>query len=206
MSLPHKTVPDPFVTFVMTSTTASLKSTGLLRNHRASHTSCVTSRRQNVSPSLPSLKHEMESSNASTYSADNGSCSLTLSSLQKNRSYSSRLEECNCTTANACRLLSPSMETQSHPRRFKQTNQWLFRVGEHADERSHGKGQSAARRWSMKDFDLLHEIGEGCFGSIRLALDVDREEYVALKQVTRKVIVEKGNAKYLRGEVEIQTR
>lgn len=98
------------------------------------------------------------------------------------------------------------MPSQAPPRRFKQTSKWNFRVGEYADERSYGRPQNAVRRWTIDDFDVVCELGEGCFGLVSLAIDSNRKSPVALKEVTKYDVFDKGSVTSLRGEVEIQTR
>lgn len=96
------------------------------------------------------------------------------------------------------------------PRHLKQNSQWRFRVGQYADERSHGNTtvdkKSTVLAWSIDDFNVIEEIGSGCFGTVSMAFDKRREGLVALKQVAMSVVLEKGSVSCLRNEVEIQTR
>jgi len=104
---------------------------------------------------------------------------------------------------------SDSMETQaarSPRRRFKQATKWYFRVGKHADERSYGTAEKTVRRWSEDDFDFIKDIGEGQFGLVFLATDMDNEALVAIKEIIMEDVLDKGSVECLRNEVEIQTR
>lgn len=89
-------------------------------------------------------------------------------------------------------------------RYFKSDRQWLFDVGNHADERSHGTAETASIRWRPRDFEILDRLGYGKFGGVSLALD--NGTYVALKLITKNHPQERIAAKYVKREVEIQTR
>lgn len=90
------------------------------------------------------------------------------------------------------------------PRLFKANRHWLFRIGKHADERSHGTGETASIRWRSRDFEILDKLGSGKFGGIFLALD--NGTYVALKRITKSHVRDVGALKHIRREVEIQTQ
>lgn len=204
--------------------TVSLKRKGLL--------SCQGSRRRTlpkravpprqVSPLPPQAHHDEETKDKSSLHSsstttndkslqdDSRSLSSNDSVNTKHSKHDAHIKErqhARCTSA--CRSVS-SMETQASAprrrRRFKQTSKWNFRVGQHADERSHGHNNTAAARWSMADFDVVDEIGRGGFSTVSLAFDSKGDKYVALKQVTMQDIKNKGSVKDLRNEVEIQTR
>ena len=173
----------------------------------------ATPRRQ-VSPSLPELEAETSrsfsnasfsssfqgSSNESTASASSGSFSLSSCSSQE--SFSSDEDDDSCVSQD---------ETITTPRRLQHINKWYFGVGKHADKRSHGHASSSsshARRWSQQtDFDILeHDIASGAFGYVHMARDTATNKIVALKQIFKQTILNKGSIKNVRAEVEIQTR
>lgn len=214
-------------TTIMTSITASLKcKKGLHSSQR--RTKDISSARR-VSP-LPPALHESSSDAASCAStttasekslqSSNGSRILSSSSsCQESASSSSDGSTTHEEGSTKEKQQSPhrpcasSMETQASPppyRRFKQSTKWFFHVGEHADERSHGiKGSRTTRRWNEDDFDedVQQFLGQGSFSSVRLAIDRDRKDHVALKQVSKEDTSRMiGGIKSLRNEVEIQTR
>jgi hypothetical protein len=98
----------------------------------------------------------------------------------------------------------PPLHLLSSRRRFKSDRQWLFDVGGHADERSHGTAETASIRWRSRDFEILDRLGYGKFGGVSLALD--RGTYVALKIITKNHAPKRSAAKYVKREVEIQTQ
>lgn len=105
-----------------------------------------------------------------------------------------------------------SMTTLASPprrrRRFLQhSSQWNFSVGPFAHDYSFGSStlQPQSRRWSINDFDVIEEIGGGCFSCVKLAI-FNNTSKVALKQVSMEIIHKKGDVECLRQEVEIQTR
>ena len=90
------------------------------------------------------------------------------------------------------------------PHLFKPNRHWLFCVGKHADERSHGIGETASIRWRSRDFEILDKLGYGKFGGISLALY--KGTFVALKRITKQHVRDAGALKHVRREVEIQTK
>jgi serine/threonine protein kinase len=68
----------------------------------------------------------------------------------------------------------------------------------------HGTAETASIRWRRRDFKILDRLGNGKFGGVSLALD--NGTYVALKLITKNHPQERIAAKYVKREVEIQTR
>lgn len=104
------------------------------------------------------------------------------------------------------------MQTQPS-RRYKQSTRWYFRVGQYANDRSHGGGgsrrnSSSKTRWSMDDFHIIENVGKGAFGLVSKAKDttLQGDSVVALKEIMKQDVLDRGSVGDLRAEVEIQTR